>query len=486
MRSSSVETALGLQTVPGLRKDWVYTTGGNVPDTPTVDADAVYVTDWGGLVSKLDRASGKVLWKHHVSEYMGSSTAFSRNSPALGDTVAVIGSMGTGTTATVMAVNKATGALVWKTPVDTRRSSVITTSPIIFGNRVYVGVSSYQELTALAHPNLTLDFRGSVVALDLASGAIVWQFYTVPDGYTGGAVWGSTLVPDAQRGSLYVTTGNNYTLPAAVSTCIKNTPNPTLQQLNCLAPDDYIDAVLALDLQTGTVKWSQRFGRGSDAWNFTCELGQADPECPDPYGPDADFGSGVNVINTSIGGKPTELLGAGEKSGDYWAVNPDDGSVVWHTQVGPGGTDGGILWGSATDGTRVYCAITDLELKSYKLGPDFKVSHRGGSWAALDAATGAMIWQVPEQGMNPLLGLLPAASSAALTVANGVLYAGSQSGDMVALDAATGKSLWTFASGGTVMGGPSVVDGWVYWGSGYNNFIVTGKGNDKLYAFKLP
>jgi polyvinyl alcohol dehydrogenase (cytochrome) len=71
-------------------------------------------------------------------------------------------------------------------------------------------------------------------------------------------------------------------------------------------------------------------------------------------------------------------------------------------------------------------------------------------------------------------------------VANGVLYASSQSGDMLAIDAASGKILWKFASGGTVMGGPSIVDGTVYWGSGYNFLLITGTPNNKLYAFALP
>ena len=61
-------------------------------------------------------------------------------------------------------------------------------------------------------------------------------------------------------------------------------------------------------------------------------------------------------------------------------------------------------------------------------------------------------------------------------------YAGSQSGSMYALDAATGKILWSFASGGTVLDGPSIADGVVYWGSGYNN---PGTPNNKLYAFSI-
>jgi polyvinyl alcohol dehydrogenase (cytochrome) len=63
------------------------------------------------------------------------------------------------------------------------------------------------------------------------------------------------------------------------------------------------------------------------------------------------------------------------------------------------------------------------------------------------------------------------------------MYAGSNSGQMYALDAATGNVLWNFASGGTVIDGPSIVDGTLYWGSGYRN--IQGTGNNKVYAFAL-
>ena len=72
-----------------------------------------------------------------------------------------------------------------------------------------------------------------------------------------------------------------------------------------------------------------------------------------------------------------------------------------------------------------------------------------------------------------------------MTVANGVFFAGSLSGDMVALDASNGKLLWKFASGGSVVCGPSIVNGTLYWGSGYSMFGA-GTDNNKLYAFSLP
>jgi len=63
------------------------------------------------------------------------------------------------------------------------------------------------------------------------------------------------------------------------------------------------------------------------------------------------------------------------------------------------------------------------------------------------------------------------------------VYAGSNSGQMYALDATSGKILWNFASGGTVIDGPSIVDSTLYWGSGYRE--IAGTGNNKVYAFAL-
>jgi polyvinyl alcohol dehydrogenase (cytochrome) len=157
----------------------------------------------------------------------------------------------------------------------------------------------------------------------------------------------------------------------------------------------------------------------------------------------------------------------------YWALNPDNGDIVWSTMIGPGGTLGGIQWGTATDGERIYVAITNSSHTSFKLIHSQKIDW--GSWSALDAATGQIIWQTAD----PTPGAL---TMAAVTVAGRVLYAGSYAGQMYGLDTTTGSVLWSFASRGSVVDGPSIVDGVVYWGSGYAH-IAPGIGNNKVYAF---
>jgi polyvinyl alcohol dehydrogenase (cytochrome) len=144
--------------------------------------------------------------------------------------------------------------------------------------------------------------------------------------------------------------------------------------------------------------------------------------------------------------------------------------------VGPGSSLGGIMWGSATDGKRIYVAIANVSGIPYSGG-------QAGSWSALDPATGKILWQTPDP--NGAFDLGP------LAVDNGVVFAPSMAGgatdkNMFALDAATGRILWGYAAGGSVMAGATIVKNEVYWGSGYPHLSIPGRtGNNKFYAFTL-
>jgi polyvinyl alcohol dehydrogenase (cytochrome) len=476
---STTESAISSDTVGNLKLKWQFTTGGDVSSTPTVEDGSVYVTDWGGFIHRIDAETGKAVWSHKVSEYTGLDTSISRTSPALaGDRIA----FGDQSAATVIVVNKSDGSLIWKRTLDTTRTAYITSSPVIDGDRIYVGIASGQEGLAASDPTLVPDFRGSVIALDLHSGDVLWRTFTVPDGYSGGAVWGSNFVIDHKRGQLYAGSGNNYSIPSNTNACISGASTPQAK-FACLDPADTIDSILAIDLRTGRTRWARRLF-GPDTWTVACT---ASPDlgipCPANHGPDYDFGSAPNFFTVHVGGREQDIVGAGQKSGMYWGLDPDTGGILWGTQVGPGGTLGGIEWGSATDGQRVYVALNNSDRLGYTF-PNGQ-SSMAGSWAALNALTGKIEWQVPASGQNPLNTTLAAGATGQMSVANGVVFAPSLSGDMVALDASNGKTLWKFASGGSVVDGPSIVDGTVYWGSGYGHFGI-GTPNNKLFAFELP
>jgi polyvinyl alcohol dehydrogenase (cytochrome) len=184
------------------------------------------------------------------------------------------------------------------------------------------------------------------------------------------------------------------------------------------------------------------------------------------------------VFRIRLDGHWRNVVGVGEKSGVYLVLDAKTGEFLWNTLVGPGGDQGGFEWGTAYDGDRIYVSVTNQHHIPYLLTPSGNPA-TGGSWAALDPTTGEILWQTGDpQGAWDL---------APVSVANGVVYASSvaKTGDeMFALDAATGAILWSFPAGSTVNSGPAVVDGTVFWGSGYAR-AAEGNGNNKLYAFSL-
>lgn len=475
-RFASRETLINKDNVSGLVPKWVFKADGNVLATPAVDAGAVYFPDSGGSLFKVDRVTGALLWKRSIASYTGGGAdqrgvPWSRTTPIVFDNLVVIGTRD----AFVVAVDKVSGELIWKTKVESHPAAIITSSPVLDSGsgRIFVGVSSIEEQLAGQPGYACCTLRGSVLALDVRTGHILWKTYTVPEGYSGGAVVGGTPAVDVKRGSIYITTSNNYSVPPQATECAVAAGKDPAQLARCTSPQDYFDAVLALDMRTGTIKWGRKTWP-YDAFSYACMT----PGKCKPDSPDYDFISGVNLLTTQAGtGKPArDLVGAGQKSGMYWALDPQDGSVVWGSKVGPGGFVGGIQWGTATDGRRIYVAISNwspTQSQTYQLKSGQTISW--GFYAAIDAASGAILWQTadPTPKSYPI---------GMVSVANGVMYAGSydKEGRYYALDAGTGAILWHFASGGAVVSGAAIVQGAVYWGSGWS-----GGANDKVYAFAL-
>jgi polyvinyl alcohol dehydrogenase (cytochrome) len=484
-RWAPTETVLNAQNVSGMTVKWQFTTQNDVSATPSVDSVGgyVYFPDWSGNLYKLNAATGATVWTHKMTDYGLSSGTMSRTTPTLYGTMLIIGASASLAKPSpygsyLLGLNASDGTLLWMTSLDPNLNSLETGSPIIYNGIAYVGVSSTEE--NVANPT----FRGSLAAVSLTNGQILWQTYFVPSSYSGAPVWSSTPVIDVARDQIYVTTGNNYLVPPSVEAC-EQAAVGNAAILACQAPNNYEDSIVALDLATGEVKWGHRCSV-DDAWVTACNRdGSA---CPDPAGEDYDFGAGPNLFSATIGGVLTPLVGAGQKSGVYWAISTRGGATVWHTAVGPGGKVGGIQWGTAFDNQRIYVAISNAGQKGYKLQPS-GVSWNGGSWAALNPATGAVLWQVPDPGFSTVHPTEHAMALGPVTVANGVVYAASMSGFMYALNAATGATLWSFQAPGSVNAAPAVVNGVLYWGTGYHNFPADaplGTASNTFYAFSLP
>lgn len=519
-RHQASEKRINPGSVGKLAKRWEFNTDGDVTANPAVEGDHLYFPDSTGSLYKLNRHTGALVWKKPVAGYTGVPGDFARATPAISGNALILGNQAgrllganfgqaEAAPAQVFAVHKHSGARLWSTVIDATPHSYVTHSALVVGDTVFVGTASNEELLAAFVPKAfwQWSFRGSVTALDVATGQVKWQTHTVPAGYHGGAIWGSTGAVDRRSGLLFMATGNNYMVPQAVLDCqAGNGPVPA-----CQAADNHVDSIIALDLATGAIRWGRR-GLPSDTWSVACGLnvpgaitiGPGFPgvyaNCPNANpgtaGPDHDFAQGPMLFgadrdNDRHGGHGGHgghdlLVGAGQKSGVFWAFRARDGKPAWARQVAPGGVTGGLQWGSATNGRDIFVAVANSGPSTNGGGAgalpwtlkDGSVTSAGG-WASLDARTGAVQWTTRDPSGSR--------AEAAVSLANNVVFGCNMAaglGTMYALHAKTGKPLWSYNSGAPCTAGPSIVDGMVYWGSGtFGLFGPTGP--KKVFAFGL-
>jgi polyvinyl alcohol dehydrogenase (cytochrome) len=276
---------------------------------------------------------------------------------------------------------------------------------------------------------------------------------------------------DAKRGVLYVATGDNYTHPAT----------------------DMSDAILALELKTGRIVWTQQT-LANDVFNAMCTKGA--PDC----GPDYDFAAPAILVRAPNG---KDMLLAGQKSGMVFGLDPDNrGKLLWQARVGLGGISGGIQWGMASDGRNVYAAVADGvrmqgDLSSAQVGNASFEPAKGGGLTALDVQDGSRRWFAPAAPCAPPREGCSPAQPGSVTAIPGAVFSGSMDGHVRAFSTVDGKLLWDFdtqksystvnglvAQGGSLDGaGPVVVDGMVYVNSGYPR--LGGAPGNVLLAFGL-
>jgi polyvinyl alcohol dehydrogenase (cytochrome) len=488
--SNPAETMINPQNVGHLALKWTFTTHGDVSANPAVVGGAAYFPDWGGYVNKVDAATGALIWSNKLSTYDNVAGSVSRTSPAVAGNTLYVGDQNGGH---LSAIDASTGHLLWTTQVDSHPAAILTAGPLVSNGVVYQGVASAEEAFAARGTYPCCTFRGSIVAVNATTGAILWQSYMVPDnggvpctsqnpvsgcGYSGAAIWGTTPAIDPATNTLFVTTGNNYTVPDSVKTCEANGGTPG----QCLDPNDHVDSIVALNATTGQIKWATGTSRFDD-WNTSCIPGFGSPNnCPANAGPDYDFGSGPQLFTvTNSSGKRQLVVGAGQKSGQYWALDAATGHILWSQAAGPGSTLGGIEWGPATDGKHVYIAEENFFGIPYTLPSGQAIT--SGSWAAIDPATGEVVWQTPDPSHNAFGG---GNALGPVSVADGVLFAPSMSGTVYALDAQNGQILWSYQTQGSEIGGAAIVNGNVFWGDGYTHLGIPGwTGSTKFYDFSI-
>jgi len=404
---------------------------------PVVAGETVFLGSKGAHLLALDRRSGCVRWAFKTDAPVHSALTLDRTPDGVA-TLFFADEM-----ATVYAVDATRGTLRWRERLKWFPTSIVSGPATYFDGLLYVPMSSFEVAAAGLPTHECCRTHGGIAALDAATGKQVWRFDTTPHavktfvnrdgvqmwGPSGAVVWNSPTV-DAKRGALYFGTGQNASSPAT----------------------DTSDAIIALDLKSGARRWVFQ-ALADDAWNAACLGGGA--SCPKENGPDFDFGAAVILLERAQG----DLLLAGQKSGEVFALDPDrNGAVVWRNRVGSGSSNGGVHHGMATDGERVYVPIADPERKIPGYVP------KPGVYA-LDVKDGKTQWSQPVQrgctfdpADAPLVGLAemakgksgrspwPACSyyyghSAAALVANGVVYAGALDGRLRIFDAASGAIL---------------------------------------------
>ncbi len=464
--------------IPGLELRWAFGfPGGTVSRSqPSVAGNQILVGGQFGEVYSLDRDTGCIQWTFEGEAGVKGVVAIGPPNDR-GERTAVAADFRT----TVVALDLATGTPRWKTRVGDHPASSITGSPVIHNGLVYVPVSSMEVVAAQNPAYRCCTSSGAVVALDLATGAVVWRHRAIEEeakevgttsagvpilGPAGVPIWSSPTV-DASRGLLYIGTGENYTRPTSSTS----------------------DAILALDLKTGRLVWSFQ-ATADDAYNMACGVRKG-ANCPDQHGPDVDFGQ-APLLTTLPDGR--ESLGVGPKLGVVEALDPDRrGAVVWQARVGRGGALGGIHWGVAAGEGRVFAPVSDR-----LTGIDPAGDARPGLHA-LDLATGAALWSQPAPPCVARAGCFAAFSAAAAAIPGAVL-AGGLDGRIRAYGAADGRLLFEFdtgqefttvngvaARGGAIDGpGPTIAGGMVFVSSGYGVFGQT-PGNVLLaFGVKRP
>jgi len=508
-RNQPFEHRIKPANVSRLALKWAATITGDVSATPAIAKGAVYFGDFGGTVWKLNAETGAVIWSHKVPDYTGNAGDYARTSPSLAGDTLVVGVIKGSTVVpgpNMLGIDATTGTLRWKTQIHPDFHAAMTGSPVLVGNTVITGIS------ANGAGGTGATFRGAIVALNAQTGVILWRTYSLPDngglptGYAGATMFSPPAV-DVANGLVFGTFGQTYRKPASVDAC--NAAVPGGFDESCEQPGAYWKSIVAFDLKTGESRWSYRV-QGHKPWMRAC--GSQPPTvtwCPaESDGEKWDMGgSGANVMRLKIHGRWRDVVGVGEKSGVYLLLDAKTGKFIWNTLIGPGGDQGGMEWGTAFDGHRIYASITNHHHIPYELTQNGVISNTtatGGSWAALDPETGKILWQTADPGLITLTGPTPPGAGifgswalAPVTSANGIVYAASMAhqsptaDQMFALDGKTGEILWRYSTGDpvnptghSVNAGPAVVDGTVYWGSGYAR-SAEGNGNKKFYAFSI-
>ena len=458
--------------LPKLKLKWAFAYDGatSARVQPAMAGDKLFVASDNGELHALDPKTGCTYWSFKAESGVRSGlTVGPYKSAGRSGSAVFFGD----SKANAYAVDTVTGEQIWRTRVDDHPSAAITGALTIADGKVFVPMQGLNEEGSGARGQTPCcTFRGSLTALNADNGAPMWKTYTVEVpksrgrnsrsgqeafGPAGGGIWAAPTV-DLARRSVYVATGNGYADP----------------------PQPMTDAVVAMDLATGKVKWVYQ-ATANDNWLGGCGARSGgNPGCPETQGPDHDF-SAAPLLATANG---RQLIIVPQKSGMAHAIDPDKGTLVWQYRFGQGSGLGG-QFGAAADGQNAYFGVGDYQ------------SQNPGGVRAVKIATGEPVWSAPPPQPR-LCAATPRCNPSqggAVTAIPGAVIAGSLDGGVRAYSSEDGKVLWQFdtnkdfetvngvkGTGASIDGSPMiVVGGMLFVNSGYGG--IAARPGNVLLAF---
>jgi PQQ-dependent dehydrogenase (methanol/ethanol family) len=450
--------------------------------TPLVVDGVMYVTGSPGDVAAFDARSGLPIWRFHRKQDVKNPYQINpyNKGVAVLDGRVFFGTLDNN----LIALDAHTGRELWEKNINnTMDGYTITGAPLALKDKVIVGMSGGE-----------MGVRGYLDAYNPADGRLLWRFYTTPGpGVPGNETWAGdswklggaptwlTGSYDAESNTLIWATGN---------------PAPDFNTQSRKGDNLYSDSVVALDADTGNLKWHYQFTpNDSHDWDSTEDMVLADQ---------------------TIGGKPRKLLLHADRNGLFYVLDRSNGKFLWAkpfvrqtwnlgfdrggrpiidpgAEASPAGK--GVFPRSATNfQAPSYDRKSGLFYLAYNDGPSYVASapavyERGKQYVgravgpqppdvpagqgikAIDARTGKVVWDFQTKVFAPSAGLLG--------TGGGLLFAATAEGQLLALNAKTGKLLWSFRTGIPITASPMsyAVDG--------KQFVAVAAGN-MIYAFALP
>ncbi len=289
--------------VSHLRVAWVVHTSnvGVMEVTPVVVAGVMFVTRSNDAYA-LDAKTGKLLWHHAraVSEGLidDASGHINRGVAVLGRRVYMETD-----NAHLLCLDARTGETIWDVAYATGNKNYgATSAPLIVKDKVLVGTSGGDD-----------GVRGFVAAYDAETGKEAWRFWTIPaPGEKGSESW---------PGDMYLHGGGTTWMPgtydADLNTIYWGTSNPSPDFDGSVRPGDdlYTSSLLALDPDTGKLKWYFQFNP-HDLYDYD---GVQTPV----------------LVNTIFKGQPRKLVVTANRNGFLYILDRTNGTYLYAKQFSP-------------------------------------------------------------------------------------------------------------------------------------------------------